>query len=47
MKLQNIGIIGAMEEEIALLRQKASIIDTEQIIGVTFYKGTLYDKKWY
>jgi len=45
MKLQNIGIIGAMEEEIALLRQKASIIDTEQIIGVTFYKGTLYDKK--
>ena len=45
MKLQKIGIIGAMEEEIALLRQKASIIDTEQIIGVTFYKGTLYDKK--
>jgi len=45
MKLQNIGIIGAMEEEIALLQQKASIIDTEQIIGVTFYKGTLYDKK--
>lgn len=45
MKLQNIGIIGAMEEEIALLRQKASIIDTEQIIGITFYKGTLYDKK--
>ena len=43
--MQNIGIIGAMEEEIALLRQKASIIDTEKIIGLTFYKGTLYDKK--
>lgn len=45
MKLQNIGIIGAMEEEIALLQQKASIIDTEQIIGLTFYKGTLYNKE--
>jgi len=43
--LQNIGIIGAMEEEIALLQQKAIITDTEQIIGLTFYKGTLHDKK--
>ncbi len=43
--MQNIGIIGAMEEEIALLQQKATITDTEQIIGLTFYKGTLHDKK--
>lgn len=43
--MQNIGIIGAMEEEIALLQQKAIITDTEQIIGLTFYKGTLHDKK--
>lgn len=34
-----------MEEEIALLQQKAIITDTEQIIGLTFYKGTLHDKK--
>ena len=43
--LKNIGIIGAMEEEIALLQQKAHITDNEKIIGLTFYKGTLYDKK--
>ncbi len=43
--MQNIGIIGAMEEEIALLQQKAIITDTEQIIGLTFYKGMLHDKK--
>lgn len=42
--LQNIGIIGAMEEEIALLLQKANVIATEQRIGLTFYKATLSNK---
>ena len=42
--MQNIGIIGAMEEEIALLQQKSNIISEEEIIGLTFYKGTLHNK---
>jgi len=42
--LHNIGIIGAMEEEIALLQQKSNIISEEQIIDLTFYKGTLHNK---
>lgn len=42
--MHNIGIIGAMEEEIALLQQKSNIISEEQIIGLTFYKGTLHNK---
>lgn len=43
--MQNIGIIGAMEEEITLLQQKANITDTKKIIGLTFYQGTLQNKK--
>lgn len=42
--MHNIGIIGAMEEEIALLQQKSNIISEEEIIGLTFYKGTLHNK---
>ena len=42
--MQNIGIIGAMEEEIALLQQKSNIISEQKIIGLTFYKGTLHNK---
>lgn len=42
--MQKIGIIGAMEEEIVLLQQKATITDTKKIIGLTFYTGTLHNK---
>lgn len=42
--MHNIGIIGAMEEEITLLQQKANIISEEEMIGLTFYKGTLHNK---
>ncbi len=42
--MHNIGIIGAMEEEIALLQQKSNIISEQEIIGLTFYKGTLHNK---
>lgn len=43
--MQKIGIIGAMEEEIALLQQKATITNTKKIIGLTFYTGTLHQKE--
>lgn len=42
--MENIGIIGAMEEEIALLKQKADITDTIEEIGLIFYKGKLHDR---
>lgn len=42
--MHNIGIIGAMEEEIALLQQKSNIISEQKIIGLTFYKGTFHNK---
>lgn len=42
--MQNIGIIGAMEEEIELLLQKADILATEQRIGLTFYRAKLLNK---
>ena len=45
--MQKIGIIGAMEEEIVLLQQKATITDTKKIIGLTFYTGTLHNKILY
>lgn len=35
------GIIGAMEMEIALLREKMEIEKTEEYFGMTFYQGTI------
>ncbi|MGL4361710.1 MAG: 5'-methylthioadenosine/adenosylhomocysteine nucleosidase [Cellulosilyticaceae bacterium] len=39
-----IGIIGAMDEEVAILKEQMSIIETSTIAGITFYQGTLHDK---
>jgi adenosylhomocysteine nucleosidase len=39
--MQVIGIIGAMEPEVALLREQISDVTTHQSGGYTFYQGTL------
>lgn len=36
-----IGIIGAMEEEIEILRDKMKVEDTEKVAGMVFHKGKL------
>lgn len=42
--LKTIGIIGAMEEEIALLREKMDIVTAKNMIGLDFYIGRLSGK---
>lgn len=42
--MQLIGIIGAMEPEIALLKQQLTLSSTEQLGGYTFYLGELAGK---
>jgi len=42
--LYKIGIIGAMEEEIEILKDYISIKSSETIAGMTFYSGTLENK---
>jgi adenosylhomocysteine nucleosidase len=39
--MQLIGIIGAMEPEVALLRQQISSVTSTELGGFTFYSGTL------
>lgn len=39
--MQSIGIIGAMEPEVALLRQQMSGVSSNEIGGYTFYSGNL------
>ncbi|MDB8792675.1 5'-methylthioadenosine/adenosylhomocysteine nucleosidase [Romboutsia sp. 1001216sp1] len=39
-----LGIIGAMEEEVEILKEKMDIKETTTIAGIKFYKGTLHDK---
>lgn len=43
--MQRIGIIGAMQEEVALLKEK--LVHREEIVlkGATFYKGYIHDKE--
>lgn len=36
-----IGIIGAMEQEVAVLREKIDNLSTEQFAGLDFYTGTI------
>ncbi len=43
-KIQVIGIIGAMEEEINSLKRKMEIKESKTIAGMTFYEGTLEEK---
>ncbi|MEF9945299.1 MAG: 5'-methylthioadenosine/adenosylhomocysteine nucleosidase [Lachnospiraceae bacterium] len=40
-----IGIIGAMEEEIAVLKEEMQVEETTERASMTFYKGTLYGKE--
>ncbi len=43
--MKTIGIIGAMDEEIALLKEKAEITSVEHLLGLDFYRGQLYGKE--
>lgn len=40
--MKTIGIIGAMEEEIAYLREKIEIVTTKNVIGLQFYIGKFH-----
>lgn len=39
-----LGVIGAMEEEVEILKEKMEIEETVEVAGMEFYKGTLADK---
>ena len=41
---KTLGIIGAMEEEVELLKGKMDIKETTEIAGMTFYSGKLHGK---
>lgn len=46
IKLQNtLGIIGAMEEEVEILKSKMEITQIVESAGMTFYKGTLHGQE--
>uniref|UniRef100_UPI0028A274E2 5'-methylthioadenosine/S-adenosylhomocysteine nucleosidase n=1 Tax=Staphylococcus aureus TaxID=1280 RepID=UPI0028A274E2 len=40
-----IGIIGAMEEEVAILKDKIVNLEIINVAHVVFYKGRLHDKE--
>lgn len=42
--MNRIGIIGAMDEELSLLKQRAQILDTKTIAGLTFDIARLFQK---
>ncbi|WP_278286109.1 5'-methylthioadenosine/adenosylhomocysteine nucleosidase [Vallitalea okinawensis] len=45
IKMMNtIGIIGAMEEEVTILKDKMDIEKKVQVAGMTFYQGTLHNQ---
>lgn len=45
-KIENIvGVIGAMEEEVEILKEKMTITETVTEAGMTFYKGTLHGQQ--
>lgn len=41
---KTIGVIGAMEEEVEILKEKMDIKGTTEVAGMTFYSGKLNDK---
>ncbi|MEG0794751.1 MAG: 5'-methylthioadenosine/S-adenosylhomocysteine nucleosidase, partial [Bacilli bacterium] len=41
---QVLGVIGAMEEEVKILKDKMNIEETVDVAGMEFYKGTLDNK---
>ena len=42
-----IGIIGAMDEEVAILKESMEVQDMMERAGMTFVKGIMSCKKWY
>lgn len=42
--MKTIAIIGAMEEEIAAIKQKMEVITTKNVIGIDFYLGKMNGK---
>jgi len=42
--MKTIGIIGAMEEEVALIKGKMDVISAKNIVGVDFYMGNMGGK---
>lgn len=42
--MKTIGVIGAMPEEVTLLTNKLSSLTTENVAGLTVYKGSLHEK---
>ena len=40
----SLGIIGAMEEEVEILKEKMEIEETVEIAGMTFYRGMLHNQ---
>jgi len=42
--VKNIGIIGAMAEEIALIKEKMDIISSKEIVGLEFHMGKMHGK---
>lgn len=43
--MDRIGIIGAMDEEVYLLKEKMSLRETVELAGMTFYGGSLENKE--
>lgn len=39
------GILGALQEEVALIHEKMNVESEDNILGTTFYKGTVFNKK--
>lgn len=37
--MKNIGIIGAMDEEVTLLKSKIELVSAKNIVGVDYYMG--------
>lgn len=42
--MSTIGIIGAMDEEVSLLKEKMEIITIKEMLGTSFYIGRLFGK---
>lgn len=42
--MKTIGVIGAMEEEISLLKSKMEVLSAKNIVGVEFYMGKMLGK---
>ena len=42
-----IGVIGAMEEEVASLINQMEDAESKTMAGMTFNKGKLWNQEWY